>query len=102
MGKSKIIYPSSKLPIWLSNWVIGYSKSSKIEHYQVKGVIVKGKNKKAILRDKDALRKAVWAFEAAKIETKPSRRKIDEVMDKYTPISVELIKQIGFGINENL
>ena len=92
MKQSKIICPSDKLPIWLSNWVIGYAKDSKVEHHEVRGVVVKGKNEKIILKDKNSLRKVVWEFEATKIETKPSRKKIDQVMEKYTPISVELVK----------
>ena len=102
MKQSKIICPSDKLPIWLSDWVIGYTKGSKVERHEVKGVLVKGKDEKTILKDKNSLQRAVWDFEATKTEAKPSRKKINEVMEKYTPISIELVKQIGFGINENL
>ena len=93
---------SNKLPIWITNWVIGYTggRGNKIEPFNVAGVIAKGKDEEEILENKDALRRAVWVFEQGKKSTKVSRKQVDEVVDKYIAISVELIKQIGFGVIE--
>lgn len=103
MKKSKIVCPSDRSPIWLSNWIIGYTggRGGKIENCEVNNVVVKGEDEKAILKNKGALRKAVWAYEGTKIQTKVTRNKADEMVGKYIPISVELIKQIGFGIKED-
>jgi len=91
-----------KLPIWITNWVIGYTggRGNKVEHFDVAGVVAKGKDEETILKNKDALRKAVWTFEQGKKSSKVSRKQIDEIVNKYIAINVELVKQIGFGIIE--
>lgn len=91
-----------KSPIWITNWVIGYTggRGNNIDHFGVFGVITKGRNEEEIIKNKSALRKAVWAFEQNKKSSKVSRKEINEIVDKYVAVSVELVKQIGFGIIE--
>lgn len=91
-----------KIPIWITNWVIGYTggRGNKIDNYEVKGVIAKGIDKEAILQNKDDLRRAIWVHEQSKKSSKVSRKHIDDIADKYIAISVELIKQVGYGVIE--
>ena len=88
------------VPIWITNWVIGYTggRGKKVEHYSIQRVIAKGKDEKAILENKYYLRKADWAHEQSKKESKVSRKHINDVADKYIAISVQLIKQVGYGV----
>lgn len=92
----------NKVPIYIVNWVIGYTggRGIKIDNYIVEGIIAKGRDEEEILKNKYALRKAVWAHEQGKKSSKVSRKQLEEVVDKYIAVKVELVKQIGFGIIE--
>ena len=94
--------PPDRIPIWITNWVIGYTggRGNTVENHIVEGVVAKGENEKVILQNKGALRKAVWVHEQSKKTSKVSRKHINEVVDKYIAISVELVKQVSFGIVE--
>jgi len=97
MKKSKRTAPSNRLPIYLSNWVVEHNGTgNKTVRETVRGVIVKGADKNSILADQQYLRRALFTLFG---KTK-SRIQIDEIVAKYRAVSIELIKQVGFGIME--
>ena len=97
MKKSKTTAPSNRLPIYLSDWVVEHNGTgNKAVRETVKGIIVKGADKNSILANQQYLRRALFTLFG---KTK-SRTQIDEIVTKYRAVSVELIKQISFGIIE--
>ena len=97
MVKKKSNVPSDRWPIWLSDWVLEYSggKGRSVKKY-VHNVIVKGPNENHILANEQYLRRALFLLD----DIKKSRSQVNDVISKYKPISINLVKQIGFGIQE--
>ena len=96
-SKTQTRCPSNRLPIYLSNWVVEHNGTGNtVVRESVRGVIVKGADKNSILASQQYLRRALFTLFG---KTK-SRTQIDEIITKYRAVSVELIKQIGFGIIE--
>ena len=85
------------VPIWLTDWVVEYRVMNKkpLKH-QVSGVVAKGRSKDEILNNKEIMRRVVWAI----LGRKTSRKKIFEVVGNYYPVTVELTKQVGYGVDE--
>ena len=85
--------PLHTLPIYLTNWTVEYramaSHKPKIE--QVSGVVSKGVDPAS---DPDCLRHAIYVL-------KERKSKIDDAtLSHYTPVHVELVKQVGYGVKE--
>jgi len=84
-----------ELPIWLSNWTIEYigGKGASVQ-FTIKEVVVKGFSEQEIMSNSDCLRRVVHILLDRK-------KKVDDtLLAKYVPVKIELIKQIGFGIND--
>ena len=85
----------NNIPIWLSKWTIEHTpgkgdSTTKI----VPEVLVKGLNVTLIMNYPDHLRHAIYILE------KRQKKIDDKLLNQYKVINVELIKQIGCGIDD--
>lgn len=83
------------IPIWISDWVVEYTGGRGIApRFTINGVVAKGMDEKAVITSPDCLRTALRVLFDRK-------KKIDnDLLAKYKPISVDLVKQVGYGISE--
>ena len=84
------------VPIWVTNWVVeDIPWRGKPKRFTVNGVIAKAKDNESMMHNKEGLRKAL------SIHFERNKKITDEILEKYKPISIEFIKQIGLGLNED-
>jgi len=84
------------VPIWVTNWVVEYRPlRGKPTRFDVSQVIAKGIDSDAVLNNPHAFKRSLRTLFGKKKEL------TQELIAKYHPISVELVKQVGLGINED-
>ena len=83
------------VPIWLTNWVVEDRPArGKPTRFEANKVVAKGKNNEAVLNNPQGLKRALRVIYGRKKELKP------DFIARHKAIHVEIIRQIGLGLNE--